>query len=95
MSITSLLDMTVCLMCNGSGMIGNKVCQHCKGAGEPPLIIKKKHIKKRNIECEVLIVEETTEEYMPCAWCGCGLIPVSEGFCSIECFKENEAANRE
>jgi len=40
-------------------------------------------------------VEETTEEYMPCAWCGCGLIPVSEGVCSIECFKENESANRE
>jgi len=42
MSITSLLDMTVCLMCNGHGMIGKKVCQQCKGTGEPPLIIKKK-----------------------------------------------------
>lgn len=42
MSIISLFDMNVCLMCNGTGMIGKKVCQHCKGSGEPPLIIKKK-----------------------------------------------------
>ena len=47
MSITSLLDMTVCLMCNGHGMIGNKVCQNCKGTGEPPLKFKRKRPRKR------------------------------------------------
>lgn len=46
MSITSLFDMNVCLMCNGTGMIGKKVCQHCKGSGEPPLWIKRKRPKK-------------------------------------------------
>lgn len=42
MSITSLFDMRLCLICNGTGMIGNKVCQQCKGTGDPPLKIKKK-----------------------------------------------------
>ncbi|MGI8349634.1 hypothetical protein NiCM35_07625 [Niallia circulans] len=49
MSITNLLDMTVCLMCNGHGMIGNKVCQNCKGTGEPPLKFKRKRPKKEGV----------------------------------------------
>ena len=46
MSITSLFDMTVCLSCNGKGMIGNKICQQCRGTGEPPIKIKRKKPKK-------------------------------------------------
>jgi len=35
MSITSLFDMTVCLMCNGAGMIyKNLICPQCDGIGE-------------------------------------------------------------
>ncbi|MED3792105.1 hypothetical protein P4571_06610 [Niallia alba] len=43
MSITSLFDMTVCLMCNGLGIIyKDKICPRCKGVGEHLLKVKRK-----------------------------------------------------
>lgn len=47
MSIISLFDMNVCLMCNGTGMIGKKVCQHFKGTGEPLLKVRRKKNNER------------------------------------------------
>lgn len=48
MSITSLFDMTVCLMCNGLGTIyKDKTCPRCKGVGEHPLKVRRKKNNER------------------------------------------------